>query len=237
MPKSRLDFATMSDIAQPNAFSQAVISSPPFEAVIHTASPFYFNIADTKNDLLDPAINGITGILHAIMINSPTVKRVVITSSFAATINAKYGNSAKKIYSKADFNPITEDQASLKPEFGYRASKTFAGKAAWDFVDKEKLNFTLSVCNPPLVLGSLVHPKYLTSLDSLNTSLKRFRAILSGSCLPTGNHLFVDVRDVALAHVLCVELLAASVAGKRFFVVAGNFYNRDIVDVIAKDFP
>jgi nucleoside-diphosphate-sugar epimerase len=235
MPKSKLDSTIVSDIAQPYAFSQAAISNPPFEAVIHTA-PFHFNIADTKNDLLDPAINGTTGILHAIMKNAPTVKLVVINSSFAAMIDAQYGNGAGKIYWEADFNLIAEDQASLKPELGYRASKTLALKAAWDFVDKEKPSFTLSVCNPLLVLDPLAHPEYLTSLDSLNTLLQRFRAILSGSCPSTGNHLFVDVRDIALAHVLCVELPAASVAGKRLFVVAGNFCNRDIVEAIAKGF-
>jgi len=45
------------------------------------------------------------------------------------------------------------------------------------------------------------------------------------------------VRDIALAHVLCVDLPAASVADKRFFVVAGNFCNCDTVEAIAKDFP
>jgi hypothetical protein len=28
------------------------------EAVIHTASPFHFNVTDTRKDLLDPAIVG-----------------------------------------------------------------------------------------------------------------------------------------------------------------------------------
>lgn len=36
------------------AFDEAVISEPPFEAVIHTASPYHFNVTDTKKDLLDP---------------------------------------------------------------------------------------------------------------------------------------------------------------------------------------
>lgn len=38
-PKSKLDFAIVEDIAQEGAFDQAFISDPPFEAVIHTASP------------------------------------------------------------------------------------------------------------------------------------------------------------------------------------------------------
>ena len=69
------------------AFDKAVVSSPPFETVIHTASPFHFNVTDTKRDLLDPAVNGTTGILKAIHAHVPTVKRVVITSSFAAIVD------------------------------------------------------------------------------------------------------------------------------------------------------
>lgn len=57
-----------------------MVSDPPFEAVIHTASPFHFNVTDIKKDLLDPAVIGTTGILHAIKKNAPTVKRVVSPS-------------------------------------------------------------------------------------------------------------------------------------------------------------
>lgn len=39
---------------------------------------------------------------------------------------------------------------------GYRASKTFAEKAAWDFVEKEKPNFALATINPPMVFGPIV---------------------------------------------------------------------------------
>lgn len=57
-----------------------MVSDPPFEAVIHTASPFHFNVTDIKKDLLDPAVIGTTGILHAIKKNAPTVKRIVSPS-------------------------------------------------------------------------------------------------------------------------------------------------------------
>lgn len=39
VPNSQLDFVIVKDIAQEDAFDKAVISDPPFEAVIHTASP------------------------------------------------------------------------------------------------------------------------------------------------------------------------------------------------------
>jgi nucleoside-diphosphate-sugar epimerase len=101
-------------------------SSPTrhFEAAIHMVSPFHFNVTDTKNHLLEPAINGTTGILQAIKENAPTTKRVVVTSSFAAMTIAKYGEGASKTYSGADFNPITPAQTSLHPNYCYRPSKT-----------------------------------------------------------------------------------------------------------------
>ena len=77
VPKNKLDFAIVEDIAKEGAFDQAVISDPPFEKVIHTASPFHFNVTDVKTQLLDPAIVGTTGILKAIKKSAPSVTRVV----------------------------------------------------------------------------------------------------------------------------------------------------------------
>lgn len=44
----KLSFAIVKDIAQEGAFDEAVKSDPPFEAVIHTASPFHFNVTDVQ---------------------------------------------------------------------------------------------------------------------------------------------------------------------------------------------
>ncbi|KAM0330179.1 hypothetical protein ACHAQA_004353 [Verticillium albo-atrum] len=190
----QLDFAIVPDIAKTDAFDEAVVSNPPFEAVIHTASPFTFKVTDIQKDLLDPAINGTTGILHSIKKNAPTVNRVA-------------------------------------------TSKTFAEKAAWDFVVNEKPDFTISTILPPLVFGPAVQA--LPSLDALNTSNQFILSFTSGAAKggipPTTNPLFVDVRDVAQAHVAAAEKPEAG--GKRFFVVGGYMANRDIIEVIREGFP
>lgn len=54
-------------------------------------------------------------------------------------------------------------------------------------------------------------------------------------CPPTNAYLFVDVREVALSHVLALEKKEA--AGKRFVIVAGNFCNKQIVEIIGENFP
>jgi len=255
VPKDKLDFTIVEDIAQPGAFDKAVQSNSAFDAVIHTASPFHFNVTDTKKDLLDPAIIGTTGILKSIKQHAPTVKRVVclpfyfqlrrheqisiqvITSSFASIINPSKGNNPGYTYTEKDWNPITEEEALKNPSNGYRASKTFAEKVSWEFLAKEKPNFTISTMCPPLVLGPIVH--YLQSLDNLNTSNQRIAAIMTGKAKeeipPTGTFIWTDVRDLALAHVKAVELPDA--ANKRFFVTAGYFSNEEIADVVRENYP
>lgn len=224
----------MKDIAQEGAFDKAVISDPPFDAVIHTASPFYLGVKeDPHKEFLDPAIKGTTGVLYAIKKFAPSVKRVAVTSSFAAIVNP---SNHPKTYDENSWNPITEEEAVI-PANTYRASKTFAERAAWDFVEKEKPNFTLTVLNPPLVLGPIIH--YLNSLDAINTSNQRVRDLVQGKYkddLPaSGVYLWIDVRDLADAHVLAIELEEAQ--GHRYFVTAGYFSNKQIADVIREQFP
>ncbi|KAB8303675.1 hypothetical protein EYC80_005065 [Monilinia laxa] len=238
VPSSNLDFYIVEDIAKENAFDECVKNvGAGLDAVLHTASPFHFNVTDTKKDLLDPAIIGTTSILHAIKKYAPSVKWVVVTSSFAAIVNPFKGNWPDHTYSEADWNPITLADAPKNPSNGYRASKTFAEKAAWDFLKKEKPNFTLTTINPPLVLGPIVH--YLNSLDALNTSNQRIRDLLQGKWkdeLPdTGIFLWVDVRDLALAHIRAIEMPDA--ADKRFFVTEGYFSNREIAEIVRRNFP
>jgi nucleoside-diphosphate-sugar epimerase len=181
------------------------------------------------------------------------VKRVVITSSFAAIVNP---DQHPKVYSEKEWNPVTWEEG-LDHSKVYRASKvsrprdliiamqelirmvyqTFAEKAAWNFVKQEKPNFDIATINPPLVFGPVVH--YLNSLEAINTSNQRMRNLIRGDMkeklAPSGTFLWVDVRDVALAHVRAIEVPEAG--GERFFVTAGFFTNKDIADVIRDTHP
>ena len=152
-------------------------------------------------------------------------------------MNGPLGNRPGYTYSEKDWNPITEEEAIQTPTDGYRASKTFAEKASWEFLEREKPNFTISTMCPPFVFGPVVH--YLQSLDSLNTSNQRIAAIMTGKAKkelpPTGMFIWTDVRDLALAHVKAAELPDA--ANKRFFVTAGYFSNEEIADIMRASFP
>lgn len=216
---------------------EAVTKIAGLEAVIHTASPFHYNWTDPQ-ELIGPAVNGTKGVLAAIKRNAPTVRRVVVTSSFAAIVNADKSTDPNTIFSEASFNPITIDDIKKSQAHAYRASKTLAEKAAWDFVAQEKPNFDLATVNPPFVFGPVVH--HLATVDAMNTSNERLVQLLRGEWKtelpPTPRvDIWVDVRDVAVAHVAAMEMPEAS--GKRLFTTAGRFSHREMARIVHDNFP
>ncbi|CAF3563258.1 unnamed protein product [Fusarium graminearum] len=233
----KLEIVIVTDIAKPDAFDQ-VAKTPGLDAVIHVASPFHFNITDPKKDLIDPAVIGTTGILKALHASAPNVKRVVITSSFAAIIDEAKFTDGSHVFSEKTWNPVTIDDITRSDTTAYRASKTLAERAAWDFVAEKKPSFDLVTVCPPLVLGPV--SKHLATLESINTSNARIVNLLRGEwkdeippCTPVP--LWIDVRDAARAHVRGLE--EPSAGGKRLFTTAGLFSHREIVDIIAEKFP
>ncbi|MCJ1460249.1 methylglyoxal reductase (NADPH-dependent) gre2 [Mycoblastus sanguinarius] len=228
---SRLTFAIVPDVAKSGAFDKAV---KDVDGVIHTASPFVMQVENNERDLLDPAIKGTTEILKAVQKYAPQVKRIVITSSFAAIVDPTQGARPGYTYSEKDWNPVTYEQAKGGDGgTAYCASKKFAEKAAWDFVEMEKPNFDVATICPPMIYGPLDHD---ASLDHLNTSSSDIYRFMNGSQKevgPTAFPAFADVRDVGEAHVKAYE----NSQGSRWLIAAGNFQYPDVCEIIRKALP
>ncbi|ETS76903.1 hypothetical protein PFICI_10777 [Pestalotiopsis fici W106-1] len=236
-PNSAITVAIVADIVKPNAFD-SVVKTPGLQAVIHTASPFHYNYTDAKAELLDPALLGTTSVLKAIHELAPGVKRVVITSSFAAMLSEETLSDPNTVFTEASWNPYTyEDGLKDDKVKAYRTSKTIAEKAAWQFMQDHQPGFELATICPPLVFGPVLH--HLDSLSAINTSNQRFVDMVRGAWkdqIPeTGTYLWVDVRDVARAHVLAFEKSTAR--GQRYFITAGRFNNRDLAAIVRDSFP
>jgi nucleoside-diphosphate-sugar epimerase len=164
------------------------------------------SVENNEKDLLDPAVKGTTEILKSIKKNAPQVKRVVITSSFASIVDLSKGSRPGYTYSEKDWNPVTWQEAiDGQGGVAYCASKTFAEKALYDFVEKEKPNFTVASICPPMVYGPIESEM---DLGKLNTSSADIYQWMNGSkkeIEPAQFPLFADVRDVGLAHVRAYE--------------------------------
>lgn len=229
----------MSSTLLPPSTSTGVSDNPDLTNLVNTTLTHCSE--DPKTELVDPAVNGTTGILKAIARSAPQVRRVVVTSSFAAILTEEKITDPNTTFSEKSWNPVTEEDMHKNPTTAYRVSKTLAEKAAWGFVKDPANNakFDLATVNPPMVFGPVVH--YLASLESINTSNERIVQLVQGKwkdgIAATGAATsWVDVRDVATAHIKA-GLEVPEAGGHRLFTTASRFCNRDIADIVKKNFP
>ncbi|RLV93542.1 putative NADPH-dependent methylglyoxal reductase GRP2 [Spathaspora sp. JA1] len=218
------------------AFNEALRRHPEVTVFLHTASPFSFSIKDIENDLLKPAIDGTISALDGIKQFAPQIKRVVITSSAVAVFGFGPQFDGNKIYNEDDWNPVTHEQALTNPIFGYFASKKFAELAARDFIARENVNFDISFVNPNFVFGPQAYKvKDKTSLNFSNEIINQIVKLGFKDEIPMEGQLFVDVRDVARAHLVAFENDEA--IGQRLLLISGVYTLDLIANIIRRNFP
>ncbi|KAJ9149267.1 NAD-dependent epimerase dehydratase [Pleurostoma richardsiae] len=233
---SQLTFAIVPDITKPELYERAFESS--VTGVIHTASPFVFEVKDRAKDILEPAINGAVAILDAVKLYGPCVRRVVTTSSFAAIIDVSLGHRPGHTYTEQDWNPLTYEEG-MSASWGavtYTASKALAEKGMWAWMAAQDPPppFDLTAINPPWVFGP--HVPQLDSLNGLNQSTASLRAALldADAVPPTDFAGFVDVRDTAAAHIAALE---TPEAGGQRFLLGGHFDYQSAADAVRAELP
>lgn len=229
------DYEIVEDVGIEGAFDKALQNHPEATVFLHTASPFHFRATDIEKELLAPAVKGTQNALKAIKEYGKNITNVVITSSYAAVSTASVEIDPTATVNEDSWNAIQWDQALKDVVSGYRGSKTFAERAAWDFVKQEKPNFALTSVNPSFVFGPQAYASEIK--DSLNTSSEIINSILKlgpDGKLPPTRGGFVDVRDVAKAHVVAFEKPEAH--GKRLVLNSGRFSAQTIVDVLNNEF-
>ncbi|SRR5258708_17454053 len=185
--------------------------------VLHLASPFPANVPKHEDELIVPAREGALRVLRAS--RDARVKRVVLTSSFAAI---GYGHPPQS----APFNETNWTNATGNDVTAYVKSKTLTEREAWNFIAREGGDLELSVVNPVVVFGPILGPDY-------STSVLLIQRLMSGAVPGSPRLSFgvVDVRDVADLHIRAMTHAAAK--GERFLAVAGDFMLiKDIANVL-----
>jgi nucleoside-diphosphate-sugar epimerase len=200
-PGERLGFVA-ADLESDRGWAEAAAGC---DHVLHVASPFPANVPKDENELIAPAREGALRVLRAS--REAGVKRVVLTSSFAAI---GYGQAPRKFDEKDWTNPDGGDVRA------YVKSKTLAERAAWDFIAKEGGGLELSVVNPVAVFGPVLAADY-------STSVLLVQRLMDGAMPGCPRLAFgvVDVRDVADLHIRAMTHPAAR--GERFLAVSGDF--------------
>lgn len=214
-PGDRLSFIA-ADLENDTGWPEAVAGC---DYVLHVASPFPNTVPKHEDELIVPAREGALRVLRAA--RDAGVKRVVLTSSFAAI---GYGHKAQS----TPFNETNWTDLNGEGLTAYAKSKTLAERAAWDFIAREGGSLELSVVNPVGVFGPVLGPDY-------STSILLVQRLMDGA-VPGVPRLYfgaVDVRDVADLHIRAMTDPAAK--GERLLAVAGDFMSMlDIAKVLKR---
>jgi nucleoside-diphosphate-sugar epimerase len=213
-PSERLTFFE-ADLQSDAGWSEAVAGC---DYVQHVASPFPAAVPKHEDELIVPAREGALRVLKAA--REAGVKRVVLTSSFAAI---GYGHKPQA----APFDETYWTDTSGNDVTAYVKSKSFAEKAAWDFMAKEGGALELSVVNPVAVFGPVLGPDF-------STSVLLIQRLLTGTVPGSPKLSFgvVDVRDIADLHLRAMVQPAAK--GERFLGVAGDFMSIHAMAMVLK---
>lgn len=188
------------DLLQAGSYKEAMQGC---EVVFHTASPFTSNYKDAQKELIDPAVKGTASVLLSAN-ETPSVKRVIVTSSCAAiytdateTHTAPGGQLTEAVWN-------TTASLDYQP---YSYSKTLAEKKAWEIANAQS-QWDLLTINMSLVMGPPMNPNETTS-ESFS-----FLKQMGDGTFKTGAPKLavgiVDVRDVADAHYLAAYTPEAS---------------------------
>ncbi|ORY92490.1 hypothetical protein BCR35DRAFT_348878 [Leucosporidium creatinivorum] len=243
--KERTETVVVQDFAVPGAFDEAVKG---VSFIAHAATPINFHPKDNKRDVLDPAIDGLLGLLKSAQ-KAPSVKAFVYTSSIAAYADLTKPFAKNEVLTEKHFVPFTYDQAAAFPPedgfFTYSASKELSEKPGQEFMNREKPSFTFTTIAPTLVLGE-DHQVPLTwemgkSVSSLAWAFgaiesKKYPSSIGQSIdASQGSIPFVNVVDVARAHTLAAQTPIA--AGKRYGMAAGYVTYEEIGRVAAEAVP
>ena len=183
--------------------------------VLHVASPFVLTDED-EDFFVKPAVEGVQRALK--FSKKHNVKKVILTSSFAAIHETL--NDRQESFDEEDWSNPNKPGISF-----YAKSKTMAELAAWEFMEMENPDFSLTVINPVLVMG----PSLSKDVGTSNSLVKN---MINGSVPGTPKiHIgIVDVRDVASAHILAMESSGAN--GERIIVSEKELWVHEVAAIL-----
>ena len=238
-PGSSLSFIYITDILAPGAYDTAV---KDVTYIIHTASPLAEPSEDDEATIVKPAVAGTLNILEAAN-KSPSVKRVVITSSVIAVVPwvPFIAEESEKVYTADDVVSDSEASGPYGHYFqAYAASKVKALNATKRFLAESPRHFDNINIMPGFFIGKseLASAKKEDLASGHGTNKTAFAPIMGAKSETPYPGSMADVDDIAKVHVL--SLGEHVKGGQNFGIQAGGIDGTpwdDALRTVKKHYP
>lgn len=198
------------------------------EGVFHVASPIIFASDDPETEVIKPAVQGTINVLKACLL-SPSVKRVVYTSSVAALYEPGKQLPSDATFDESFWTSVKFCRQAKIPLWPYLVSKTLAEQAAFEFAKENGID--LVSINPSLIVGAFLTPEFAnsvrTALAFVTGESKHFRFL---SRYPA----YVHLDDVAMAHIFLYENPAAQ---GRYICSAKDAFIDEVAEMLRRRHP
>jgi len=208
------------DLMVPGSFDDAVAGC---DFVMHTASVALLDAKDPERQIIRPAIDGTKNVLESTA-KAGSVKRLVQTSSIVAIVDT--ARPPGHVFNEDDWN----DSADRSDPYPF--AKTTAEREARRFVESlpDDQRFELVAIHPSYILGPVLHTKHARGSPSVISDLLRGKYPLA----PNLAFGMVDVRDVARAHVLALQVDAP---GPRYLCTNVTLTFHEMSRLLRRQFP
>ena len=186
------------------------------EDVIHCAAALYVGAKDVKRDVVDPSVIGVEN-LCSIM---DDVKRVIHTSSVAAIRSTIFENG--RIFTNQDW---CNDASEQRNSYGFAKAQAEKIIRKW----AEGRDVRLVTIHPSIVFGPILHKRHLEG------SMSYLKHFIKGPPFVLDVHInFVDVRDVAIAHVNALEM---GEDRERYIIHKKGLWMSEIGQLLSSNLP
>ncbi|XP_010905791.1 phenylacetaldehyde reductase isoform X3 [Elaeis guineensis] len=172
-------------------------------------------------ELIEPAVKGTLNVFSS-CVKTPSVRRVVVTSTMGSVY---YNGRPRTPDIIVDETWFSNAEFCKQEKMWYQLSKTLAEEVAWKFSKDNSIDMV--TIHPAFVIGPLLQP-------TLNTSAAEFLKLINGSSTyPNVTYGWVNVKDVAMAHILAFEVPSAS---GRYCLVESVAHCSEIVKILHEQY-
>jgi dihydroflavonol-4-reductase len=206
------------DLLEPGSLDAALEGC---DALIHTAAAVMLAAPDPQKQIIDVAVKGTQNVLDSVA-RTPSVKRIVMTSSIAAIISY---DQQDRTYTEDDW--CTSDNIRQNP---YGMGKAQSERLLWEFADKHADRVQAVAINPSVVIGPPLAKHHIRSSLSFIRDLVGWKY---PACAPIRLHL-VDVGDVSKAHVR--SLTSEKAVGQRIIFSDRQMSMLEISQVLSRNY-